>query len=370
MRMPRTLFSLLVVGLINGDMPAPACPVRISLWQAIHQSDLIGLARVERFENEGDVGENVFENGAVVLKTLETWKGPRLADVRVNFGGTLSSGGRRVQAGDSILVFLESGESQIRRSRETQAVAESASDESSDGDAPASGPGESPREVSLSQQEYVRHWEGHRLGRWFFSGPGTGVVDVRRSDPRPLRDLLAEAVNLQGESEAAGEAPVDWLIRAATVAEVREEAIRDLRMQLEQSESGQTDADAGKQRLAGEDLRRIAAAFTRDPGADSSVPELMSLLSGIEDDGFDRAVVSVIEAAVDAPQIPYWVPDAIRHLVVRYGRRDWGSEVWQRDLREGKLKEYWPAIARDLGLPAVAPARVPIDASTPDEFHY
>ena len=108
--------------------------------------------------------------------------------------------------------------------------------------------------------------------------------------------------------------------------------------------------------------RAIAESFVRNPGADAAaVPELMSLLSGLEDESFDRALVAVISAGVAAPRIAGWVPEAVRQLVVRRGWRDWGSVIWQRSVDDGTLKEMWPAVARDLKLPAVAPAALSTD---------
>ena len=108
--------------------------------------------------------------------------------------------------------------------------------------------------------------------------------------------------------------------------------------------------------------RAIAESFVRDPGADAAaVPALMSLLSGLEDETFDRALVSVIAAGVAAARIPGWVPEAVRLLVVRRGWRDWGTAIWQRSVDDGTLKEMWPAVARDLKLPEVLPARLSTD---------
>jgi hypothetical protein len=87
------------------------------------------------------------------------------------------------------------------------------------------------------------------------------------------------------------------------------------------------------------------------------VPLLMSVLSGFQDSELDRVLVSVIDSAVKAPESPWWLPEAIRLLVVRRGWHDWGSEMWRRDLASGDLKKEWTLVARDLGLPIASPAR-------------
>ena len=108
--------------------------------------------------------------------------------------------------------------------------------------------------------------------------------------------------------------------------------------------------EIGESSLSETEQRALADSFIRDPSGDESVPILMSLLTGFEDVNFDRALVSVIEEAFAAPQIPGWTPDAIRYLIIRRGFRDWGAEIWRQDLESGDLKQRWPLLVKDLHL--------------------
>jgi hypothetical protein len=212
------------------------------------------------------------------------------------------------------------------------------------------------------QEDSDRSWETTRMGRWFVAGNGNGVLAPDVTDMKPLRDLVDQAVRLQEGSPVPDDIRREWLVQAAGVAETRRDAIDDLRILLAARGQDGEGSASSPQPLSGSEQRTIAESFVRDPGADAAaVPALMSLLSGYEDESFDRALVSVIAAGVAAPRIPGWVPEAVRQLVVRRGWRDWGSVMWQRSVDDGTLKEMWPAVARDLKLPSVPPARLQTD---------
>jgi hypothetical protein len=219
----------------------------------------------------------------------------------------------------------------------------------------------SSEEVS-GRQDSDRRWETTRMGRWFLAGSGNGALVPDARDTKPLRDLVDQAVRLQEGSPVADDLRREWLVQAAAVRETRQDAIVDLRILLAASgQDGEASATAPEP-LSVSEQRAIAESFVRDPGADAAaVPALMSLLSGFEDESFDRALVAVIAAGVAAPRIPGWVPEAIRELVVRRGWRDWGSVIWERSVDDGTLREMWPAVARDLKLPTVSPALLSTD---------
>jgi hypothetical protein len=362
MKTARTLIGFLIGFVALAGRPAPGCVVeRTSLWEKIKNAELIAFARVEKLEQEIDrspgaalVGsEDGFDRDVAVLKILGTWKAPAGSEVRLNYSGGLYAGGRRVVAGDEILVFLESGETQIRRFREAK-QASPAAPESFEADA------ETTESVeSSADQDHLRQWEESRTGRWFLTGYGSAVLAVESADMDPLRGLLAEAVRLQAGSPVPDETPRAWLAKAAGLRTTRADALEDLRLLVERPES--EESVPGTSRLSEEELRTIADGFVGEPSADWSVPALLELLSGYEDDAFDRAVISVIEAGVNAPRIPSWVPEAVRRLIVRSGWRDWGVGIWERHRADGTLKEIWPAVAKELGLPSVPPAVLPID---------
>ena len=360
MRTTRALVGFLVGLVALGRSSAPACLLRTPVWDVIEQAELIALVRIEAFEP----GEKDFEPDVAVLKILETWKGSVRGEVRVAFAGNLSEDGRRAVAGDRILVFLESGETQIRRRQEAemaayeQRAAEWTSDDEESGEdfEPVSS------EEPSRQQDSDRRWETTRMGRWFPAGSGNGVLVPDARDTKPLRDLVDQAVRLQEGSPVPDDLRREWLVHAAAVRETRRDAIADLRILLAASGQEGEGSVSTPGPLSVSEQRTIAESFVGDPGADAAaVPALMSLLSGLEDESFDRALVAVISAGVAAPRIPGWVPEAVRQLVVRRGWRDWGSAIWQRSVDDGTLKEMWPAVARDLRLPSVPPARPSTD---------
>ena len=363
MRKARALVGFLVGLVALGRSSAPACPLRTPVWDVIEQAELIALARVEAFEP----GDKTLESDVAILKILETWKGSVRGEVRVHFSGVLFAGGRPAVAGDRILVFLESGETQIRRRQEAelavdeQRTAEWTADGMESGEDSEDSEPVSSEEFSPAQDS-DRLWETTRIGRWFLAGSGNGVLVPDARNTKPLRDLVDQAVRLQEGSPVPDDLRREWLVQAAAVRETRQEAMTDLRILLAASGQESEGSASSQERLSASEQGAIAASFVRDPGADAAaVPSLMSLLSGFEDEAFDRALVSVIAAGVAAPRIPGWVPEAVRQLVVRRGWRDWGTAIWQRSADDGTLKEMWPAVARDLKLPAVAPARLSPD---------
>lgn len=97
--------------------------------------------------------------------------------------------------------------------------------------------------------------------------------------------------------------------------------------------------------MTASEAQAIASGFAGAPSADESLPALLRLLSSYSDAELDRTVVSVLEAAMAAPRIPFWVPEVIGQVVARSGWRDWGAAIWVRYLEDRTLREVWPAVA-------------------------
>ncbi len=110
---------------------------------------------------------------------------------------------------------------------------------------------------------------------------------------------------------------------------------------------------------------RSRPGFAGAPSADESLPALLRLLSSYSDAELDRTVVSVLESAMAAPRIPFRVPEVIGQVVARSGWRDWGAAIWVRYLEDRTLREVWPAVARDLHLSGIPPAKVRVEAREP-----
>jgi hypothetical protein len=378
MKTIQTLVGFLIGFVALAGRPARGCVfVETTLWEKIQTAELIAFVRVAKLErgpdhlagaalvgSEGDTGG--FDPDVAVLKIVETWKGPYLAEVRLNYSGNLYAGSRRVAVGDEVLVFLESGEAQVRRMHEAEQSADDAAAAGSKAGDEATPPEDSlaARDYLRQWQNFLRQWEESRTGRWYLPDYGSGILDARRADMNPLRDLVDEAVRLQAGGPVPEEAQRAWFVKAAELRATRASAVEHLHVLAQHQESDESDeSDATKSRLSEEELQTIADGFVRDPSMDWSVPALLDLLSGYEDDAFDRAVISVIEAGVEAPQIPAWVPEAIRRLIARSGWRDWDTAVWEQHRADGTLREIWPTVAKELGLPSVPPAVLRIDGA-------
>jgi hypothetical protein len=366
MKTVRMLAALLIGLVALGDAPVRACPLRVMFWDVIRQADLVAVARVERIERrKGSAaapgaavsGAEEFESDAAVLEIVESWKGSARGAIRVGFDGQLLSEGHRVAVGDQLLVFLVSGEEQIRRAHESAAewdrepsADEPIADAESDADFEPAAPQDPP------DGEWERRWEQSRVGRWFLADAGSGILTVASADLDPLRRLVDQAVRLEEAGPASEEARREWLVQAASVRKTRRNAIRDLLILAGERGPDAERAASPENGLSEGELQSIADGFTGEPVADASVPVLAELLARFQDETFDRALVSAVEAGVAAERIPSWVPEAVRQLVARRGWRDWGAEIWRRHVADGTLKEIWPAVARDLRLPSVAPA--------------
>jgi hypothetical protein len=349
----------------SGAPPAKACIVLPTpLWDVVGRSDVIALARVEGFERKpprpGGCGGADPEMDVAVLKILDSWKGSPGRTLRLDFTGELMAGGRRVAEGDRILIFLESGESQVRRNREAGENEEYPRERvvEVEGDDVVTEP--------LSEQELFdileseRLWEESRIGRWFVADPAGGVLIARDEAIGPFGDVIGRAVRLQEAGPVSQEAVRAWLLQAIGVRSLRRRAIENLEAAAGYPRLRSGEPSSRRGGLTAEEQRTLAGIFTADPLADSTLPAIIGLLNGLEDEDFDRAVVSVIEAGVAAEKVPYWIPEAIREVIARRGWRDWGSALWHRYAAEGTLKDVWPAVARDLQLPAASPAALPI----------
>src|SRR4029077_15097233 len=90
----------------------PACSFGPELFELAARAELIVLARIEavdaapnRPEEEWDESADHFEEGVVRLQALETWKGPAMAEVRVQVYDAAPH-----KAGNLMLAFLDRGE--------------------------------------------------------------------------------------------------------------------------------------------------------------------------------------------------------------------------------------------------------------------
>ena len=371
MKARRLLIPVLVGLLAFEAAPVCACPYRPSLWTLVKDSELIALVRVDSIEQEalpspGSQPDTV-ERDVAVLKILVTYKGALRSEVRLNFNCILYAGGHQVRLGDELLVFLETGETQIRRELEMASEVEKSSsvdaavDQSDtaddsrlvndptdvDLDSSAEEPAP-PRQDPSEERETERRWLESRIGRWFAAGDGFSTLWVGSTDRDGLDDLVTTAVRGLESGDLSPEAMRDWLVQAASFGATRFDSLVDLQAARAPKQGPEGEASASG--LSDSEKRSIAAGFVRDPRPDLSLVLLLSALMGFQDEDLDRTLVAMVDTAVAAPLIPYWVPEAIRFLVASHGGRDWGSAIYERDLESGELKARWPRIAKDLQL--------------------
>ncbi|MDQ2871390.1 MAG: hypothetical protein M3S32_11640 [Acidobacteriota bacterium] len=348
----RMLAASSLIALMAFDAsPASGCSLRswTPAWTAIEEADWIVLARVERLEEDSPEGapsrisHDSLERDVVVLEVLETWKGPRARELKVHFG---SGGFRdRLSAGKTVVMFLERGESTLRR---TDVDSEGPEDDFSE--TVQDGPSHADR---LAGEAFERAWEAHRLGRIFPVGDASAILTPEESEARSVRDLIASALSLQESGPVDEIRRREWLVSASADRNLRAMTLFELEVLV--GASGEEGA------LTASEAGAIAAGFTGAPAANESLPALLRLLSSYRDADLDRTVVSVIQAALAAPRVPYWLPEVIGQIVARAGWRDWGAAIWQRHLEDGTLRDLWPAVARDLHLSGIPAAKVTVE---------
>jgi hypothetical protein len=374
-----------LIGFLALRPVSSACPWSTpTTWELVREAELIALVRVDAFERDrklpscesASAAPGDSECDVAVLRILETWKGSLRSEVRVSFAGSLLADHGKVAVGDELVVFLESGETQVRRALEGPGaplpppiVVASADDESAEvaddeGESELSEISDVPPEssdVSVTAEDLQaagdeeRLWLESRIGRWYVSGWGSGVRAVKEEAVSSIREFLVGTIRLQDSVEPSPEAIREWLIQAASTGSTRRYAIEDLQRTLGVS----ADPAQGRIRktpLSENERQTLAAGFIRDPREDESVPLLMSLLSGHEDESVDAAFAHAIAGALSASPIPSWTPDAIRFLIARRGLRDWGAEMWRQDLEAGNLRKRWPRLLKDLRLAGDVPS--------------
>ncbi len=339
---------------LDASPPVSACVVslRTPFWSAIDRAEWIVLARIEAIEKSAETEEgsgNGAADAVAAVSVLETWKGSRLRDARVDLSPRPFPGAP-LSAGELVVMFLESGEASIRRTRGGDEPASIVSVS-----APGTDTGSETEEESAAAPESRRQWEASRRGRLFPVWAPSSIFRLDEREVGSFRDLVSTAVSLQGSGGPSEANRREWLVSAASEPSARGIALKDL--------AAETETSGASAALAPSEAQRIARGFIRAPAADGLLPVLLRLLSGYEDAALDAAVVSVIEAGLAAPEVPRWIPEVIRQIVVRSGWRDWGAAIWERHRAAGTLTSLWPAVARDLGLPSTGPARVRLEGN-------
>lgn len=344
-----------------------ACSMARTLWEMVEGADLVAVARVARIEADPTVfgveTEDAGDHEVAVLDVLDVWKGPSIAQVRLDFRSRFTT--TRYREGAVVLVFLERGESRARRWRE---VTETAFEPPTPEEIEELGLDEaafSPRELAMERQreeEEVRKFESWAAGRWLESGEQE--LPDSNEDRAVLERLVRDAARLQSAGKVSETDRLDWFIAAAAPQSLRRENVYALR-------AAETD-------LTDEQLGRIADILATAPALNETDLVLLQILKRHSGSEVDTAAAAVIEAALRMKPIPDWTTAMIEEALRRYG--DDFSERVGRDDRDSSgrliymagadetLPTIWAVARRDLGIPEVPPAERPPDpASSPIE---
>src|SRR5262245_34482874 len=160
MKKSRIVVVLVLVPLVLGFPDAsPACSLGPRLFEVAGSAEAIVLARIEAVDapSKPDESADHFEEAVVTLRVLETWKGPSMAEVRMQVHDTSP-----YRAGDVMLAFLERGETRA-------ALVEQVVDEWDTDD---------PEELAQREEvrETNRRFTAWSAGRWFSAGSVSAAV--------------------------------------------------------------------------------------------------------------------------------------------------------------------------------------------------
>jgi hypothetical protein len=350
---PAVVVVLLVISQSFVPGSAVACG-HVSLWDDIAEADLIVVARVEsieenRSESDPTMGEPGTDRKKVTLRILETWKGSPETEVVVDFPWDVPDG---FDVDDIVIQFLERGESQAERTRQALTdmeayMAEVARDPEATGDIDDWTPDD--QEESWQRLEQFANWSA---GRWFpisvWPELRTGDEEVRKT----ARALIERAVLLQA-AKAGEEDRAEWSVTAVEHHSTRRYGLWELTAE----------------RLTDDQLRRLAAAFVREPAVDETDFYFLKLFAGYSSFDVDRAAAAVIEAGFLIEPIPWWVTVMVDEALKRYGDsfadrigrddRDSRGRLIYTGKGENTLPTIWEVARRQLGIPWVLPAEAP-----------
>jgi hypothetical protein len=392
MRLARLSAILLALSFVVGGPPASAYPIPpVPLWQLIEQADLIVVASVARIEEHRateaemkDPRADLFEWDTAVLTVAETWKGTPLRQVRVPFTASMiCPAPPRYIEGETVLAFLERGETLVRRVREERArsATERAKARAVEADATSLQGAENGEECEQASSEenedasaeQERRWEEQQAGRWITVGLSYGTLYPEPADLPVYRDLVKEAIRLQSSGSGRESARREWLLRAAERRATRWHGLYELSPSTDAlhffyDSSGRRDGDPG---LSARELDRLARGFVREPSFDNALPMALSLFSGYASREVDRAAVSVIEALLARNTFPWWTREAMAQVLARYADPAARARVGldEPDCEEPlgctridppALPGIWREARRDLGIPDVPPAQIPV----------
>ena len=355
----RSIVVLVLVPFVLSQVFFPsrskACPVLASLWDFVKQSDLIVLATVESVEvdpTEANPMESSIEQDRVVLRVIDTWKGPFLREV------TVTSYPEQYTVGDHVVAFLEQGESRAQRWRE---AIEGRRPRTWTPKRKATTPvDEWSAEDQAKEMARIQTFAQWARGRWLSVDHESPSTDEKEA--AAFQQLVVSAVQLQSGGTIDHAARLDWLVSAAARRSTRSYGLDELpRSRQWQSSEG----EEGPAKLLTQDqLARLAEGFRLEPSADDSDVAMLEVLASYPDVEVDRTAASLVEAGLLLKPIPGWVLSLVAETLKRYGD-DFGDRIGRGDLPDplpgerDTLPAIWRQARAELGIPAVAPAVAP-----------
>lgn len=307
MRVSRIAALALPALLAAGSAGAYPIPP-VTLWQLAKDADVVVLAQVIRVDSPERGDGDHFARDTAHLKVHELWKGDAYGSIEVAFGrGVICPAPPRYEPGETVLAFLHRG---------ATALADWGLDANS---------------------ADARRTAARLTGRYVTVGLSYGTLYPRDEELPFLRDLVADALALQSRPtlpEGEGRA---WHVRAASRRVTRWQGLYGLM-------TGPRDALArhdwprpSSATPSADERREVMRGFIEEPSADDTVAMTLKFAGHQPEPEFDRAVLGQIERVLAGDEGAYWLPDAMRAVLERFGSKD-----AERDLRFKEPDDYRP----------------------------
>lgn len=328
----RTILLSCALTVSVASWPALTYPIPpVPLWDLVEGAELIVLAHIETVEEPADPVEEDrfwFPDHIAELVVQEVWKGAEVSRVRVEFPASLiCPAPPRYEVNEQVLAFLARDED----------------------------------------------------AGWRTVGLSYGTLYPQPDDIEDFRTLVSEAVHIQAVPWLREPAKRQWLVNAASSSATRWHALYELLPETDRLHNfyDSTDGQDRVSSLTLSQLDQIARGFVEDPPVDRTLPMALAVLETYGSNEVDEAAVFAIEALLLEEYVPWWIPDALLRVLMRYGDVDpegrlasLGGPLDKRDPEE--VREVWFRAKGDLGIPHVLPARRKVfriwgvGSSTPD----
>jgi hypothetical protein len=335
--MPSVIRRLsLAAAALAGASLADAYPIApVTLWELTEQAELVVLARVTAVESpRREKGARSLDSDTARLQIVEVWKGSASGEVSVAFTrGMICPAPPRYVVGETVLAFLEPGTNFLASLGE---------------DVPA---------------EEVRKLTDRFKDRWLTVGLSYGTLYPEADDRPFLRDLVEEALVLQGEPRVSEARRRAWHVRAASRRVTRWQGLYALDREADEVHSFYDRRKSSRSAPTTDERREVMRGFIQEPSDDHTLVMALSFVGRQPEPEFDRAVLGQVERLLAEPDVPYWLGDALARLAERHGsrngRRDLGLKKDFEEPDPAALRSAWQRTRARYGIPEVPPAPAP-----------